>query len=653
MMTPPFHAFRATTRFGALCIGLILCAARMPAEPAPAPAEGRPVKYILVVRPGVGRGEEPDVKANGGRELARWSDRRIIEIPLPALDALRRHAAVEYMALLDEGVDTDAPKYVFGVHGTSSSRRVASSASAGPPEWQSGAYEYDKSGNITAIGTDSFTYDRAQRLASAVVGGGSIEYTYDSFGNQVSRQIGSETVTSPLSTERNRLDYVAYDRAGNQVSGMGDSFELRYDALNMVTQRWAATDGAERYVYTADDERIGAKDGNEWTWTIRGFDGRLLSTFETYLPSSGQWENAAWHWNEDHTYRDGAIVTGIKVEELSSGPQGRHFHLDHLGTPRLITNGSGYKIALHDYHPFGKEQTRLSQERTDWEYKRVERVQFTGHERDYVDDRNDNRHDYLDYMHARYYDPGLGRFLSVDPARSAKPGLPQSWNRYVYARNNPLRYVDPDGMAEVDFHVYAAPARSYSAATFAGRLYGGDLRMAMAGHHSFQYTDGRWAKSDLSRSLSTSGSLVVYYGHSALSRSGPIGLDPVGQQRASDVISTKQLTSMLSSSKAAIALIAGCSSSGCVSGPLASSTAVVTVQPTGNTPLSSSNYTAQATEAFVNALMGTSPDNMSVTDPATVAQAIAAANKVLVESDQPYRFRLHSGDPNTKLERDR
>lgn len=51
--------------------------------------------------------------------------------------------------------------------------------------------------------------------------------------------------------------------------------------------------------------------------------------------------------------------------------------------------------------------------------------------------------------------------------------------------------------------------------------------------------------------------------------------------------------------------------------------------------------------------MGTNPDNMAVTDPATVAQAIAAANKILEETDQPYRFRLHSGDPNTKLERDR
>jgi uncharacterized protein RhaS with RHS repeats len=48
-------------------------------------------------------------------------------------------------------------------------------------------------------------------------------------------------------------------------------------------------------------------------------------------------------------------------------------------------------------------------------------------------------------MHARYYGPLLGRFLSVDPANSAVLQLPQTWNRYAYARGNPLRLIDPDG----------------------------------------------------------------------------------------------------------------------------------------------------------------------------------------------------------------
>jgi RHS repeat-associated protein len=57
-----------------------------------------------------------------------------------------------------------------------------------------------------------------------------------------------------------------------------------------------------------------------------------------------------------------------------------------------------------------------------------------------------NRVNDADSMHARFYNPQLGRFLSVDPAaESARPGAPQSWNRYVYVKNNPLYYTDPDG----------------------------------------------------------------------------------------------------------------------------------------------------------------------------------------------------------------
>ncbi|MEO8382108.1 MAG: RHS repeat-associated core domain-containing protein, partial [Acidobacteriota bacterium] len=56
-------------------------------------------------------------------------------------------------------------------------------------------------------------------------------------------------------------------------------------------------------------------------------------------------------------------------------------------------------------------------------------------------------------MHARFYDPDMGRFLSVDPSQKRKPRQPQSWNRYAYSLNNPLKYVDPDGRDAVVFIV--------------------------------------------------------------------------------------------------------------------------------------------------------------------------------------------------------
>lgn len=68
------------------------------------------------------------------------------------------------------------------------------------------------------------------------------------------------------------------------------------------------------------------------------------------------------------------------------------------------------------------------------------RQQFTSKERD-----NETG---LDYFGARYYSSVQGRFTGVDPEQEgARKEDPQSWNGYEYARNNPLRYTDPDGRA--------------------------------------------------------------------------------------------------------------------------------------------------------------------------------------------------------------
>lgn len=55
----------------------------------------------------------------------------------------------------------------------------------------------------------------------------------------------------------------------------------------------------------------------------------------------------------------------------------------------------------------------------------------------------------LDYFLARYMSAAQGRFTSTDPENASAflyPDDPQSWNAYSYGRNNPLSYVDPDGL---------------------------------------------------------------------------------------------------------------------------------------------------------------------------------------------------------------
>ena len=63
--------------------------------------------------------------------------------------------------------------------------------------------------------------------------------------------------------------------------------------------------------------------------------------------------------------------------------------------------------------------------------------QYTGQESDLAETG-------LYYYGARYYDPAIGRFITADSIVQ-DPGDPQSFNRYSYVRNNPLRYVDPTG----------------------------------------------------------------------------------------------------------------------------------------------------------------------------------------------------------------
>ena len=107
-------------------------------------------------------------------------------------------------------------------------------------------------------------------------------------------------------------------------------------------------------------------------------------------------------WVKDYIWRDGLLL----ATESRTGPNARvsyHYHLDHLGTPRLVTSGTGARVSTHTYYAFGAERATAAES--------PETVmKFTGHERDAT-----GSSDALDDMHARYYSPVQGRFLSVDP----------------------------------------------------------------------------------------------------------------------------------------------------------------------------------------------------------------------------------------------
>jgi RHS repeat-associated protein len=74
----------------------------------------------------------------------------------------------------------------------------------------------------------------------------------------------------------------------------------------------------------------------------------------------------------------------------------------------------------------------------------------------------------LTYMQQRYYDPQVGRFLSVDPVTAYETGDMSLFNRYRYAANNPYRFVDPDGRREGSAERFSA---AVSDALVEGRMH--------------------------------------------------------------------------------------------------------------------------------------------------------------------------------------
>jgi RHS repeat-associated protein len=121
-----------------------------------------------------------------------------------------------------------------------------------------------------------------------------------------------------------------------------------------------------------------------------------------------------------------------------------YYHTDALGSVRAVTSQSGSVIERHDYLPFGEEWCAGPPAGVCGAVSPGQPKRFTGKERDAETG--------LDYFGARYYGAKVGRFTTIDPVYTWRENLvdPQRWNRYVYGRNNPLRYVDPDGKDFID-----------------------------------------------------------------------------------------------------------------------------------------------------------------------------------------------------------
>ena len=308
--------------------------------------------------------------------------------------------------------------------------------------------------------SQAFTYDGVNRLSSgSEPGGWNQTYIYDAYGNRAvsvnSYNLNTDLTPTSLSQfnaknqwQRNSLGDT-YDASGNQT-GVGSysaptvSKDLfTFDAESRMITSSVAGMGTTSYLYDGNGRR--AEKISNGVGTVYVYD-------------------AAGDLAEEYTT---AATTGGTVGT-------DYFTADALGSTRLLT---GTVTRRYDYLPFGDELPAGTGVRTTAQgygsavYPMnppdVVSQKFTGKERDSESG--------LDYFGARYFSGAQGRFTSPDPKMFPHDITdPQSWNKYGYTRNNPLRFTDPNGEDFWDYLVGAANAFGSDNALGAGRATSGN-----------------------------------------------------------------------------------------------------------------------------------------------------------------------------------
>jgi RHS repeat-associated protein len=140
-------------------------------------------------------------------------------------------------------------------------------------------------------------------------------------------------------------------------------------------------------------------------------------------------------------YAAGIAMWGSTLAQASLAPLQTEtgFYLqDHLGSTRVMTDALGVEQIRYAYYPYGELLIPPNPPLKKGGMGGFSPYLYTGQ----LHDPESNFY----YYSARYYDPKIGRFLSIDPD-------PQGFlAHYSYVKNNPLVYVDPNGQWEVWFH---------------------------------------------------------------------------------------------------------------------------------------------------------------------------------------------------------
>lgn len=282
--------------------------------------------------------------------------------------------------------------------------------------------------------TEGYQYDRVDNLVAVRHRAGEAQAVTMYRIQQATNRVGAVEGAGALRLE--------YDATGNLVQ-MGSAHHLEWDHFGRLASFRIQADGADppvrvRYLYALDGQRVKTlrqrQDGLvETTVSVEG-----LLEHHRRRPSTGAATESSTLHIMDGTRRIAEVVTTADGSPPGSVP-GVSYHLgDHLGSSEVVVGGMTLAdsafLSREEYAPYGE---------TTFGSFAGKRHRFGGAERD--DESG------LVHQGHRYYAPWLCRWISPDPA-----GPIDGPNAYLYARANPLRFVDPMGTFSWDWARTAA-----------------------------------------------------------------------------------------------------------------------------------------------------------------------------------------------------
>jgi RHS repeat-associated protein len=286
---------------------------------------------------------------------------------------------------------------------------------------------------------------------TAAYNGVSSNSTYDLTGRSVQVE-----VAQPVSQGGWSENFIEVALDGNNyflISVGSGSLVLRSMVGGVNNQSVLTFDGTAHHYWRIRHEQSGntinfetSPDGTAWTARKTAAVGFALTSLRFYLyagawgtgngsPGAAKYDNFQLVGNTPSTV--------VNLQWLVT---------DQLGTPRMVFEKTGALVTVkrHDYLPFGEELYANQGGRTTTQGYPASPNSNDGVRQKFTLKERDNETG-LDYFGARYFASTQGRFTSVDPAGGDQV-KPQTFNKYQYAQNNPLRYVDQTGAYEEDVH---------------------------------------------------------------------------------------------------------------------------------------------------------------------------------------------------------